>query len=431
MIKWVKNVFSIIIFIGITVFLLGKLTDIMENKESQGRLNGFFQEKNDIDVLLFGSSHIRHGIFPMELYRDYGIISYNLAGNGDTIPVSYWKLLMALDYKQPKVVIMDICDLWPGIKTSAVGIGQVHTSMDAFPLSYHKYLAATDLFEDPKEQMEIIWNYSTYHTRWTELSESDFDINYDSSLCKGALPLNAHTERVATVDNTPDDALVYDEMSYEYLCRMIELCQDRGIEILLVNSGYDVNKTSQLFADSIPALAQKYDVNYVDFTSLDLINFSTDLHSTGQNTHVNSSGARKLTNFIGVYLTDHYSLPDKRLDQDYSDWNESYEEYIQYKVFNIDEQELLLVELTMLSDVDFDIVIYVKEDSELLKNDTIIALLKNISQYGSLKLLDNAAIHGDDMTEPDMQIFVIDRDTGDVVSDSKWSYTSSEIMEKI
>lgn len=431
MIKWVKNFFSFIIFIGITVFLLGKLTDIMVNKESQGRLTGFFQEENDIDVLLFGSSHIRHGIFPMELYRDYGIISYNMAGNGDTIPVSYWKLVMALDYKQPKVVIMDICNLWPGIKTSAIGIGQVHTSMDAFPLSYHKYLAATDLFEEPKEQMEIIWNFSVYHTRWTELSESDFDINFNSSLCKGALPLNAHTERVATVDNTPDNTLVYDEMSYEYLCRMIELCQDRGIEILLVNSGYDVNKTSQLFADSIPALAQKYDVNYVDFTSLDLIDFSTDLHSTGQNTHVNSSGARKLTDFIGEYLTDHYSLPDKRLDQNYSDWNESYEEYIQYKASNINEQDLLPVELTMLSDEDFDIVIYVKKDSELLKNDTIIALLNNISQYGSLKLLDDAAIYGDDMTEPDMQIVVIDRETGAVLSDSKWNYTSSEIMEKV
>lgn len=486
----IKNIISSIIFIAIIIFLLIKLTGILENKESEERLKGFFQEEDVIDVLLFGSSHVRHGIFPMELYRDYGIISYNLAGNGDTIPVSYWKLVMALEYQHPKLIIMDIYDLWPGIKTSGNGIGQVHTSLDAFPLSYNKYLAAMDLFDKPKERLEILWNYSAYHTRWTELTENDFNINYASSLCKGSLPLNALVERTITIDNTPDNELVFDEMSYDYLCRMIELCKDKEIEVLLINTGYDVNKSSQLFADSIPALAEKYELNYIDFTSLDIINFNTDLHSTGQNTHVNSSGARKLTDFIGSYLADNYSLPDKRADKNYLDWNENYKEYLQYKVSNIDIQNSLLVELTMLSDDDFDVVIYIKDDSKLLKDDSVVALIENISQYSSLKLLDKTIASGNDyllvvdnalekiweseneleistefveisyklrkgipylyiqnmetnildgewynsesnVIEPDIQIFIIDRYKGAVVSASKWNCITDETITKI
>jgi hypothetical protein len=53
-------------------------------------ISPFLVEGNDIDVVMLGSSHVRCGIFAMELWNDYGISLYNLASNGRTIPVCYW-----------------------------------------------------------------------------------------------------------------------------------------------------------------------------------------------------------------------------------------------------------------------------------------------------------------------------------------------------
>ena len=379
-------------FLGL---VMGGLSKVMENKESVGRLAAFFDEDKDIDVLLFGSSHVRHGIFPMELWRDYGIVSYNLASNGDTIPVAYWKLVMALEYKKPDIVVMDIYDLWPGAMTSE-SIGQVHASIDAFPLSMKKIEAVQDLYENKEKGFELICKYSTYHTRWTELTKKDFVIDYGSSICKGALPLNEHVVRVVAEDTTPDEGLSYDNNSLNYLIRMIEVCQSENIEILLINTGYDANKESQLFADSIPEVAKEYDINYVDFTRQEIIDFATDLHSTGQNTHVNSSGARKLTSYLGDYLVHTYHVTDRRSDEEYADWQESYGKYVDYKAEFTRNITSFPIELTLLSDSDFSVVIYIKENSALLKNSSIVDLLGNILPDGNNERLDNAILTGND-----------------------------------
>lgn len=45
----------------------------------------------------------------------------------------------------------------------------------------------------------------------------------------------------------------------------------------------------------------------------------------------------------------------------------------------------------MLSDEDFNIIVYIKEDSELLKRNDIAALIENISPCCPLQILDEVA----------------------------------------
>jgi len=47
--------------------------------------------------------------------------------------------------------------------------------------------------------------------------------------------------------------------------------------------------------------------------------------------HVNIFGAEKYTSFLGNYLQEKYSLPDKRNEQKYQEWNDLYDEWSKEK----------------------------------------------------------------------------------------------------
>lgn len=88
--KIVSAIFSFLAVVVLIVWGLGLLSDITERKESKNKFGNFYQQEEDYDVLFLGSSHILNGVFPMELWRDYGIVSYNLSGHGSRAAVNYW-----------------------------------------------------------------------------------------------------------------------------------------------------------------------------------------------------------------------------------------------------------------------------------------------------------------------------------------------------
>lgn len=410
-IKW-------IIWIVITSFICLGVSKLLENKESERRLRDFFEEEQDIDVFFLGSSHVRHGFFPMELWRDYGIVSYNIAGNGDTIPVSYWKLNMALDYKTPKLVVFDIYDLWPGNKTSDLGIGQVHTSMDAFPLSIKKVNAVVDLFDSLNDRLEMLFKIAIYHSRWSELKREDFDYTYSLSDYKGSSPLLAMVHRELESNKTPSEKGQYDTLSREYLYKIIDLCRDNNIQLLLINTGYDAAGDIELFAESIDSIAEENSLNYIDFTKIDVINFDTDLQSTGVNTHTNLSGSRKLTKYIGEYIEENYDcVPNNLTNSMYEKWNEDYEEYLIFKSKYINNMNSLKLLLLTLSDEDFSVDIYVYKDS-IYNDEDIVNLIDNIKKCTDLTV--HACNQSDLDKECDAKIVVKNKKNNEVISETFW-----------
>ena len=67
---------------------LNALTHLMERKDSIQKHQSFLEQEADFDVLFLGTSHVFCGIFPMELWNDYGIVSYNVAGYSSRIPTT-------------------------------------------------------------------------------------------------------------------------------------------------------------------------------------------------------------------------------------------------------------------------------------------------------------------------------------------------------
>ena len=158
------------LFVGIG---LHYLSWIVERKDSYRKYEPFYQQEENFDVLFIGQSHVLNGIFPMELWNEYGIVSYNMAGHGNRLATTYWVMKNALDYTQPKLIVVDCGMLAQEDKTGLAE--QVHLSLDHFPLSENKIAAIEDLFPEDDTKWDFLWKFSTYHNRWNTLTSEDYE----------------------------------------------------------------------------------------------------------------------------------------------------------------------------------------------------------------------------------------------------------------
>ncbi len=329
-IKSIIGAVAVIAMIAVGLKILGQIT---ERKDSYEKYADFFSQEEDFDVLFFGTSHVINGVYPMELWEDYGIVSYNFGGHGNRIATTYWVMRNALEYTSPKLVVIDCQNLEDNRKV--VSLEYTHISFDAFPLTKTKIEAVMDFLDESKGSLSLLWEFSTYHSRWLELTEEDF--NPEPTTTKGAeRRINVATAN--TYENIDSSQKMEGStISVDYLEMMIEYCQDNGIEVLLTYIPYPANETQQEAANSAFDIAEKYGVNYLDYdTLLEQVDFSTDCYDAAS--HLNPSGANKITDYIGQYIMDNYDIDDQRDNEAYSDWNDDYEAYKETKLENLTSQ---------------------------------------------------------------------------------------------
>ena len=319
--KKIKRVADCIIAIGLTVFFLIYFTELLSRKTAYEKYTAFFEEEEDFDVFFFGTSHVKYGILPMELWNDYGIVSYNFGTNQQYLPTTYWQMENVLEHKSPQLIVIDCFYLSSSEKISI----SLHDTLDVIPFSRTKFNALRDLIGDGESDYtyrEFIWNYYIYHNRWNELTELDFK-QFDTAV-KGADYLIG-IEIGDEISEIPEEnKFEEDTVSVEYLEKMIEECQRRGIEVLLVYLPSSTWEDAPMEADRVYDIAEKYGVNYINFLDLSVINNKVDYYD---NNHVNLAGCRKVTDYLGQYITKHYDINDQRGNAEYADWNADYADY--------------------------------------------------------------------------------------------------------
>lgn len=385
--KKIKRIISCAITICLTIGILTYLTDLMERKSSDQKYEDFWKQEEGFDVLFFGTSHMINGVFPMKLWDDYGIVSYNFGGHSNQIATTYWVMENALDKTKPQVVVIDCLEVENQRKCSDI-FSYVHLSLDTFPLSCNKIKAIWDLLDDPVLEQDIadgkartsaeprtkiglLWDYSVYHSRWNEINQNDFEPA--STYEKGAESrIGVRSTQLNRINK--DEKILPGSTGDIYLRRMIEDCQDRGIEVVLTYLPFSAAPVQQMTANYIYDIAEEYNVGYINFLDTDIVNYQTDMYD-GE--HLTPSGARKVTSYIGKYLFDNYNVCDHSVDGKYEFWNKDYTEYTNFVNNNINNCSSINEYLMLLAGDDLEIRMDIR-NKDIFKNQLIMNLLENI-----------------------------------------------------
>ena len=384
----------------------------------------FFEEDTDYDVMFFGTSHVINGVFPMQLWNDYGITSYNFGGHASSLSASYWVMVNATKEKKPKVAVLDV--LGSGQQYKSTDLSYFHVSMDAFPLSFSKLEAVNDVFEENYgAKIEILQPFSIYHNRWDEFNrysiKQGLGIDVQKTKEKGAesriqVAVPNEMELISELDYSEDESV-----GLEYIKKFIEYCRENEIVPVVINIPYPASKEAQLWANAAIKMAEDMDVTAINMQYGEVVDFDTDCYDS--NSHLNPSGARKVTELLGKVLTQNFELEDKRENAEYESWNEAYEEYYDFLVNKMINQNDYKITLMLLNNSNFKADIVSKQS---YSPDDIEKKL--IDQLGNNVTFRRAQyIATEDGDSADIKVTIYNKDSGEKIVDK--FYNSLEKME--
>lgn len=386
----VRQLMAAVCFCVLLAAVLGVTQRLFERKYSYTKYYDFYQQEQDFDVLFLGTSHVLNAVYPMELWRDYGIVSYNMANHSENICTNYWQLKNALQYTKPKVVVID---LYAVDGDSKVNEKYLHNFLDEVPFSPLKIEMVCDLLE-PEKRMEYLFNLSLYHSRWEELGGED--LNPPRGLEKGAEFRDEVTVNVSPALIPQDEYDPSERLNKQYLQKIIDLCKEQDIGIILMYVPYTMPEAHQRVANWGYAAAEKNEIPYLNFVYEDLaINYATDCADEAH--HLNASGARKLTDYLGNYISANYNVEDHREDPAYAFWYQDYDEYKELKQGWLNGQKNAWSYLLQLNDRDYLTKIYASENNYIFRDSEMKELVDNIRVYGDVEYGKPVAGSGDDL----------------------------------
>ena len=358
-----KRVVSVALLLALVLSGVAFWSNALRMNDGYYKNTPFIREDRQYDVLFFGTSHVVNSVFPMQLWRDYGITSYNLAIHGGSIASSYWMLETALDYQKPKVAVMDV--LLTKSNYMQTDLPMAHAAMDPFPLSVTKLRAIWDIYDSPKDRAELLFPLDVFHNRWkdldTEMLKRGFGETEVSPEKGGESRIRVYPLEEPLVVDASDAAEEWTE-GLRYLEKFILLCQQEGIAPVITYLPYRGagDAEEQRYSNAAIRLAQSLGAETIDLQHSDLIDDDTDWYDDGG--HTNPLGAKKITGALGEYLTAAHDLPDHR---DSGDWAADYEAYYAYQADHLPKTEDLWSTLALLSVEDFTATVEIAPDYDM------------------------------------------------------------------
>ena len=312
-----------VVFVLVLFLLLGWYTEVFRSKNEAEIVKPFYSEIRDsLDIVFVGSSHLMCGVYPMELYDEFGYTSYVFASSAQLLPQTYWQTVEALATQTPRLIVVDVGNCFYkekyGMKTYS------HVQTDNMPLSLNKVRLINDLF-DKEDRLSYYLNLIQFHSRWKELTS--YDVKPIVSVTKGAHISTDSTD--LELEKWPDrsETLPMPENALKYLQKILDLCKEREIPVLLVNmpglNTYDESRT----INSVWSIAEEYDVPFINFAEF-FDEIGIDPHSDFRDEyHLNAYGAIKTTRYLGKYFSEHFPEKKERSAKVNEKWESDLESY--------------------------------------------------------------------------------------------------------
>ena len=360
---------KIIIFIFIGIILFGCLSVLLIPKKYireddvygfNDQMSDFYsQEENTIDVIFLGTSHSNLALSPMDMYRDYGFTSYNLATSSQSIETSELLLKEAIKHQKPSVVTFDVAALFYDkseydkmtFNKNYRAIMGVNDYVGRFP-----YLVK--MCPDNMPLLEYISPMYRFHGRWDKLVSDDF-LSYSNEYPDylmgfffsekvkpwyGEITTEAEDMRAyinSKYKKTEEDLAEelrmksahsdkFGETSMKIFENIRAICEENNVRLICVKAPTAIYWSYEKSEATRKYMAEQ-GIDYVDFAFGDTgVTYDWYEDTCDKGLHVNYVGAKKTTEYLGKYLSQLNILTDHRGDPAYRIWDEKYEEYAEF-----------------------------------------------------------------------------------------------------
>ena len=303
-----KNVFKSILFIVILLALIDILNWFLIpsfNPLSKNNFEIASEKKDTVDVLFLGDSLVYSSISPMEIWNNYGYTSFDCAGAAMIISDAYEYLEYAINKQHPKVVIMEANVLFRDPKKRQLSV---------------------TLANKAKELMPIV----TYHNNWKKYLEKGSMENW-INVDKGY----KYITKVKSGKN--EDYMAYNKDkelipkgNTKYFEKIIDLCNKNNIKLVLIGCPSQLSWKYQKH-NTATKIAKKYNLEFINLNIENIgIDWIKDTKDRGA--HLNNSGSKKVSLFLGNYLKNTNLVIDHRNDPYYKEWHTAYKLYEEHSV---------------------------------------------------------------------------------------------------
>jgi hypothetical protein len=306
-----KKILRTLLFFGIFAVLFAGLNHLMAPKDTtdkagmhEAHAKAFLAEpENTVDVVILGNSEAYRGVAPLTIWEEYGITAYSCGTNDQILYQTEDYLARFFETQSPKVVLLETDVIYRNFST-----------MDEVP-----------------HMAEELFPLIRYHDRWKNLNLTDFTqpIRFAAVSEGKGYDYIGYAEAIGTEGymEYSEDVSPFPGKNYSRVVNLLDMCRENGAELILFSTPSVMN-WSYPRHNAMVQLAQELGLEYIDMNLLQEeipIDWQVDTMDLGN--HMNYTGARKVSSYLGKYLSERNLFEDKRMDPAFAQWNDAVDAY--------------------------------------------------------------------------------------------------------
>ena len=312
-----KQIFAAVLSVTLVLSGLWLIQALLMPKYMHGIVEGamiaeYYEEEKNHDVIFIGDCELYENISPAVLWKEYGINSYIRGSAQQLIWQSYYLMEETFRYEKPKVVVFNVLSMQYNTPQSEA---YNRMTLDGMRLSSSKIKAVQASMTDEEHLIEYLFPILRYHSRALELEKDDFTyLFHKDKVTHNGYYMRVDVKPAGTVPKgRPLGDYSFGELAYTYLDKMTALCEENGVELVLVKAPSLYPYWYEEWDEQIIDYADRHNLkyyNFLDVTEEIGLDFQTDTYDGGL--HLNLSGAEKLSYYFGKILIEECHLSSRR-----------------------------------------------------------------------------------------------------------------------
>lgn len=310
LLKSIVGVFVVILLTGLFVHWLGWICAPTNTDIDLRAIRSFHSIPRDtVEVMVYGSSHPWNSVDTRYLYDHYGIGAYNYSAHWQLLNTTQLFIEDSFRTQSPKVALIETYRV-ERLKQDCHMDGEIYYTKE-IQNSKAKWNYLRKCFgwnlEDYVSYFVPLW---AFHENWTDVSEKNINRNMSNIFVK-SMGSKIHEEgtKKVRIKDAKDKQNELPADSLKVLDEIVDTCRKNGVHIVFFTAPYS---GPFKYSDAMKEYAGNNGCDYVNFFELlDEISFDpkTDFWNGG---HVNRSGANKVTDYLGKYITEKFDCTDMR-----------------------------------------------------------------------------------------------------------------------